>query len=137
VGKLKRLMMVATLASLFVGLLAAPALAKGKSAEAPAQVCKANDNTWDLGDTDHPFFFTIHSDGGCASSVAQGFDPLNGNMTLSKSAFNSQCKFLEGLGVVEYPYAFYGNPDYLAENRADCHHFLYSFHNGLLPPGPG
>ena len=131
---MRRLVLVVTLMSLFVTLLAMPASAKGKE-EAPAQICKENDNTWNI-DDGRPFAFTIHSDGGCASSVAQGFDPP-ANMTLSRSAFNSQCKFLEGLGVVDYPYAFYGNPDYLAKNRADCQYFLYSFHNGLLPPGPG
>jgi hypothetical protein len=55
---------------------------------------------------------------------------------LTGSAFISQCKFLEGMGI-EWPYAFYGNPDYLAKNRADCKYFLSAFHYGELPPGSG
>jgi hypothetical protein len=118
--------------------VAVPAMAEGKD-EAPAQICKENGNTWEIDDgTGHPFAFTIQSDGGCASSVAHGFDGTEENFSaLSTSAFNSQCKFLEDLGVVDYPYAFYGNPDYLAKNRADCRKLLYGFHNGLLVPGPG
>ena len=36
-----------------------------------------------------------------------------------------------------YPYSFYGNPNYTADNRLDCVYFLWSFHTGALPPGPG
>jgi hypothetical protein len=129
---MRRLAIMAGLAVLMVGGVALPASAVGKES-APAQICKANDNTWPPED-DRPFPFTIQSDGGCASSVAQGFPE---SWVLTGSAFISQCKFLEGMGVVEYPYAFYGNPDYVAENRADCKYFLSSFHFGLLPPGPG
>jgi hypothetical protein len=73
--------------------------------------------------------------------VAQGFPE---SYVLTGSAFNAQCKFLEagvefGPGetfTLEYPYAFYGNPAYLARNRADCKYFLSAFHYGILPPGP-
>jgi hypothetical protein len=130
---MKRLGSVVGVAVLVLGGLAVPASAAGKD-EAPAQVCKALDNTWEFPGDDRPFEFTIQSDGGCASSVAQGFPD---SWVLSGSAFISQCKFLEDLGVVSYPYAFYGNPDYVAKNRADCKYFLSSFHFGLLPPGPG
>jgi hypothetical protein len=129
---MKRLGIVLGLAALLFGGLVLPASAAGK-AEAPAQICKALDNTWPPVD-ERPFPFTIQSDGGCASSVAQGFPD---SWVLTGSAFISQCKFLEDMGVVEYPYAFYGNPDYVAKNRADCKYFLSSFHFGLLPPGPG
>jgi hypothetical protein len=40
-------------------------------------------------------------------------------------------------GVVSYPYYFYGNPDYLANNRSDCMRLLRGFHEGTLVPGPG
>ena len=117
---------------------AASATAVGKD-EAPAQVCKNNNNTFM--DDDRPFPFVIQSKGGCASSVAQGFPE---SYVLTGAAFNSQCKFLEA-GVdepgfvfkLEYPYAFYDNPAYVAKNRADCKYFLSAFHFGLLPPGPG
>lgn len=127
-------------AALFVALLALPASAQGKD-EAPAQICKSIDNTFPP-DPNRPFPFTIPSDGGCASSVAQGFPD---SYVLTGAAFNAQCKFLEGGATfpdgsyfeLTYPYYFYGNPDYLAKNRADCHYFLSAFHYGLLPPGPG
>ena len=128
---MKRLVIVLGLAALLFGGLAMPASAKGKE-DAPAQVCKELDNTFPPDET-KPFPLTIQSDGGCASSVAQGFPE---SYVLTGSAFMSQCKFLESLGI-EWPYAFYGNPDYLAKNRADCKYFLTSFHYGLLPPGPG
>jgi hypothetical protein len=37
----------------------------------------------------------------------------------------------EGVGAIEYPYAFYGNPDWLAKNRADCMKILHFFHSEL------
>ena len=40
-------------------------------------------------------------------------------------------------GDVPYPYSFYGNPDYTANDRLDCVYFLWSFHTGQLQPGPG
>jgi hypothetical protein len=128
-------------AALLVSLLALPASAKGKD-DSPAQICKSIDNTFPPTD-DRPFPFEIQSTGGCVSSVAQGFP--DDWSALSRAAFISQCKWLED-GVyfpdgtyfeLTYPYSFYGNPDYTAYNRADCMYFLYSFHNGLLPPGPG
>lgn len=131
-----RFVLLAMVVGLVVAVMAAPSSAHGKDT-APAQICKEIDNTFPPID-DRPFPFTIPSDGGCASSVAQGFDgTLENQGALSKAAFNAQCKFLEGMGFVEYPYAFYGNPDYLAKNRADCQRLLYGFHNGLLEPGPG
>ena len=68
---MKRVSIPLMLIALVVAALAAPASAKGKD-EAPAQVCKAIDNTFPP-DGIRPFPFTIPSDGGCASSVAQGF----------------------------------------------------------------
>ena len=133
---MKRLVIVIGLAALLFGGLAMPASAKGKN-EAPAQVCKSLDNTFPE-DANKPFELTIQSDGGCASSVAQGFPE---SYVLTGSAFMSQCKFLEGLGI-EWPYEFYGDEDfgqpfpYLAKNRADCKHFLSAFHYGQLPVPP-
>lgn len=136
---MRRFIAVALFAALLVGVVALPASA-GRD-EAPAQVCKEIDNTFPP-DPDRPFAFTIPSDGGCASSVAQGFPESH---VLTNAAFNAQCKFLEGGAFfpdgsyfeLNYPYNFYGNPDYLANNRADCIKFLSAFHNGELPPGPG
>ena len=45
--------------------------------------------------------------------------------------------FAEQNGGRPYPYTFYGNPNYLAENRADCVEFLRGFHTGTLQPGGG
>lgn len=112
---------------LLVIAIAVPAMAKGKD-QAPAQICKEIENTFPITD-ERPFPFTIQSDGGCASSVAQGFDGTAGNWFLSTSAFVSQCKFLEDMGVVEYPYAFYGV--YEAKNRADCWKILKGFHDSV------
>jgi hypothetical protein len=61
---------------------------------------------------------------------------------LSTPAYVANCKILEPefAAVNEsgrpYPYAFYGNPDYTANNRADCVSFLRGFHTGTLIPGP-
>ena len=128
------------LAVLMLAALALPAAAANGSS--PAQTCAAVDNTFPATD-DRPFPFEFPSTGACVSSVAQGFPD---SYVLTRAAFNFQCKALEG-GLVDpetgetfqlvYPYAFYGNPDYLAENRADCMYFLSSFHYGILPPGPG
>lgn len=128
----RKLAVVGVLAALVVGGFAGAAEAKGKDT-APGQVCKRIDNTFPP-DPNRPFPLEIQSDGGCASSVAQGFP---GTYVLTGSAFASQCKFLEEVVPVVYPYAFYGNPDYLAKNRADCMYFLSAFHYGELPPGPG
>lgn len=131
----RRLVILGVLVAMLMSV-AVPVMAHGKD-EAPAQICKENDNTWILDAGGHLFPFTIQSDGGCASSVAHGFDGTEEKFgALSNSAFISQCKFLEDMGI-DYPYAFYGNPDYLAENRADCRKLLYGFHNGLLEPGNG
>lgn len=74
--------------------------------------------------------------GGCVSSVASiGVDALMNNAFPSTSAAIENCKGIEA-EVGGYPYAFYGNPDYLAKNRADCVYFLRGFHSGQLPPGP-
>jgi hypothetical protein len=120
-----------TTTMLFSGLAATSAGAQQESA--PAQICKAIDNTFPP-DPNRPFPFEIQSDGGCASSVARGFPET---YVLSGSAFASQCKFLEEAVPIEYPYAFYGNPNYVAENRADCIKLLTGFHYGELVPGPG
>lgn len=131
---MKRLVTVVGLAALLFGGLAMPASAKGKE-QAPAQVCKSLDNTFPPDET-KPFPLTIQSDGGCASSVAQGFP---GSYVLTGSAFISQCKFLEDLGI-QWPYEFYGDVEdfdppfpYVAKNRADCKYFLSAFHYQQLP----
>ena len=62
---------------------------------------------------------------------------------LSGSAHEANCKGLEPIFAEEngtgraYPYAFYGNPDHLAKNRADCVRFPRGFHTGTLQPGGG
>lgn len=73
---------------------------------------------------------------GCITTVLAGgkVEPVP-YTALSTTAINAQCKFLEDTGI-EYPYEFYGNPDYYAKNRSDCVYFLRAFHLGELPPGP-
>jgi hypothetical protein len=56
---------------------------------------------------------------------------------LSDSAVRAQCRYLERLGAVSYPYAFYGDVPgfedrYVAEDRKECIRFLRGFHLGLL-----
>ena len=82
--------------------------------------------------------------GGCVSSVASvGIDALMAGAFPSTALAIANCKELEDTvfsptnGGSPYPYAFYGNPSYVAENRADCVWFLRAFHTGQLPPGPG
>ena len=128
---MRRFVVLSVFTALVFSLMAGPGSAK--NLDSPAQLCKSIDNTFPP-DPDRPFPFVLPSDGACASSVAQGF-PESG--VLTGAAFNAQCKWLESQGFVEYPYAFYGNPDYLAKNRADCKYFLSAFHFGDLPPGPG
>ncbi len=61
---------------------------------------------------------------------------------MSWLAFWQNCAALEPVFAAEnggapYPYSFYGNPNYTAFNRLDCVFFIWSFHTGQLPPGPG
>lgn len=128
---MRRVVTLVLMTSMVLGASALPGSAQGKDG-APAQICKALDNTFPP-DPLKPFELIIQSNGGCASSVAQGFPE---SYVLTKAAFNSQCKFLEEVIPIEYPYNFYGNPDYEAKNRADCMYFLSAFHYGELPPGP-
>jgi hypothetical protein len=107
--------------------------ASAKPGDAPGAFCQSIDNTFPPID-ERPFPFELATTGACASSVAQGF---TGTGPLTTAAFIGQCKFLEDAGVVSYPYAFYGNPDYLANNRSDCKDLLRGFHEGTLIPGPG
>jgi hypothetical protein len=71
----------------------------------------------------------------CVSSLRLG--------RLSWIAYWQNCAALEELFALEnetgepYPYSFYGNPNYTAFNRLDCVFFVWSFHTGQLPPGPG
>jgi hypothetical protein len=122
------------LVSLLIGAFAVSVMpASAQPSDAPGAFCRSIDNTFPAID-ERPFPFVLPSTGACASSVAQGFD---GTGPLTTAAFAGQCKFLEDIGVVSYPYAFYGNPDYLARNRADCMRLLRGFHEGTLIPGPG
>ena len=63
------------------------------------------------------------------------------HQALSTPAYVANCKILEPFFAAEnasgrpYPYSFYGNPDYTANNRAGCVYFLRAFHTGALPPG--
>ena len=72
---------------------------------------------------------------GCITTVLAGgkVEPVPFD-ALSTTAINAQCKYLEATAI-EYPYEFYGNPDYYAKNRSDCVYFLRAFHLGELPPG--
>jgi hypothetical protein len=125
-----RVVLIVALSVVLAALLIGPAAAAPE--QAPGAYCRSIDNTFPA-DPNRPFPFELPSTGACASSVAQGF---TGTGPLTTAAFAGQCKFLESIGVVEYPYAFYGNPDYLAKNRADCMRLLRGFHEGTLTPGP-
>jgi hypothetical protein len=127
----RRHMVLVPLLLVAFAVTAMPATAK--PGQAPGAFCRSIDNTFPPID-ERPFPFVMPSTGACASSVAQGFD---GTGPLTTAAFAGQCKFLEDSGFVSYPYAFYGNPDYLANNRADCMRLLRGFHEGTLVPGPG
>ena len=84
--------------------------------------------------------FGLSSFQACVSTVAAGM--RNGVVPaskISKPAYLAQCDFLEGAGVVSYPYSFYGV--YPADNRADCARILKGVHSGRLalpvPPPVG
>ena len=80
--------------------------------------------------------------GGCVSSVASvGVEALMNGAFPSNAAAVANCKSLEATAFMAtsttgkpYPYAFYGNPDWTAHNRADCVDFLRAFHTGVLSP---
>ena len=101
----------------------------------PFQSCLAHNNTV----LQHAPFGTeeleLPSLAACVSSLQTG--------RLSWLAFYQNCQQLEGVFASEnqsgrpYPYSFYGNPNCTANNRLDCVYFLWSFHTGALPPGPG
>jgi hypothetical protein len=143
--RMRQLAAAGAVAALLTGALAGSAGAAGGDkgprggedragrTQSPAQICKAINNTFPP-DPGRPFPFVFQSTGACVSSVAQGFPD---SYVLSGSAFASQCKFLEAVVPIVYPYAFYGNPNYVAKNRGDCIKFLTAFHYGQLPPGPG
>jgi hypothetical protein len=127
----RNVVLVSMLVAAFI-MSALPASA-APSVQAPGAFCRSIDNTFPPID-DRPFPFELATTGACASSVAQGFD---GTGSLTTAAFVGQCKFLEDMGVISYPYNFYENPDYLAKNRSDCMRLLRGFHEGTLVPGPG
>ena len=102
----------------------------------PALSCRQNANTV-LAEAGPGQFepFELPSFRSCVVSLAQG--------RLSYVAFLDNCRQLEAEFAATnesgrpYPYSFYGNPNYTAFNRSDCIFFLWSFHTGALPPGPG
>lgn len=97
--------------------------------------CVANNNAVLLHTPFGDEEFELPSLAACVSSLALG--------RVSWLAFYQNCQQLEGMFAQEnpsgrpYPYSFYGNPNYTANNRLDCVYFLWSFHTGALPPGPG
>ena len=101
----------------------------------PLQSCLANDNVViahsPFGDEE----FELPSLAACVTSLQTG--------RVSWLSFYQNCQELEGMFAEDnasgrpYPYSFYGNPNYTANNRLDCVYFLWSFHTGALPPGPG
>ncbi len=75
---------------------------------------------------------------GCVTTLRNGGGSLPVPYTaLSIPAINGQCRYLEEEEGLTYPYDFYGNPEYHAENRLDCVYYLRAFHLGVLPPGGG
>jgi len=101
----------------------------------PYQSCVANNNAVLAHTPEESFEFELPSLAACVSSLQAG--------RVSWLAFYQNCQELEGFFALEnasgrpYPYSFYGNPNYTANNRLDCIYFLWSFHTGALPPGPG
>lgn len=97
--------------------------------------CTANNNAVLLHSPFGDEEFELPSLAACMSSLTLG--------RVSWLAFYQNCQDLEGLFAMEsatgqpYPYSFYGNPDYTAHNSLDCVYFLWAFHTGALPPGPG
>jgi hypothetical protein len=85
--------------------------------------------------------FGISSFQGASSTVAgsRDADGVVEASAISKPAYLAQCDFLESVGTVTYPYAFYGT--YPADNRADCARILQGVHSGTLalptPPPVG
>ena len=80
--------------------------------------------------------FGLSSFQACVSTVAGSMkDGVVSASAISKPAYLAQCDFLEGVGAISYPYAFYGV--YPAQKRADCARILQGVHSGTLPlPGP-
>ena len=147
----KVLKVLATAPLLLLGVLATPAAADNHMTmsyrttvpgDNPAAACRASQNVIvAVGTVGGREVFTMPlsgpgqmTTGGCVSTLTR--------QVLSGSAYVANCKVLE-VGFAEenggraYPYAFYGNPNYLAENRADCVEFLRGFHTGTLQPGGG
>jgi len=99
------------------------------------QSCLANNNAVLLHTPFGDEEFELPSLAACVSSLQLG--------RVSWLAFYQNCQDLEGRFAMDnesgrpYPYSFYGNPNYTANNRLDCVYFLWSFHTGALPPGPG
>ena len=113
------------MAAVAAGALASLALAGAAPASNPSTTCfESGDAVGPPGEA-----LELGSHGACVSTTATG--------DLSGSAYAANCKLLEEVAFGSYPYSFYGNPDYTAQNRADCIYFLRAFHTGQLPPGPG
>jgi hypothetical protein len=99
------------------------------------QSCVANNNAVLLHSPFGTEEFELPSLAACVSSLQAG--------RVSWLAFYQNCQQLEPMFAADnasgraYPYSFYGNPNYTANNRLDCVYFLWSFHTGALPPGPG
>lgn len=94
----------------------------------PVLSCRANNNTVLSESPEGPFPFELPSVAACVTSLVGG--------RVSWVAFYQNCQQLEQF-IGPYPYSFYGNPDYMAAHRLDCVYFVWAFHTGLLPPGPG
>lgn len=76
--------------------------------------------------------FGLSSFQACVSTVTSGLrDGVVGASAITTPAYLAQCDFLEAVGVISYPYAFYGV--YPADNRADCVRILKGVHSGTLP----
>jgi hypothetical protein len=97
--------------------------------------CRLSDNVLVVQAGPETFELDVYTLAACVSTLARG--------TLSFIAYRENCKVLEpdfalaNASGRPYPYSFYGNPDYTADNRFECVHFLRGFHTGELVPGPG
>ncbi|CAA9215797.1 MAG: hypothetical protein AVDCRST_MAG10-390 [uncultured Acidimicrobiales bacterium] len=111
-----------------------PAVFPVDDGDNPVQSCLENNNTVLEANPFGPPEPVELSFEACVSSLFLG--------RLSWLAYYQNCAELEGFFAMEnasgqpYPYSFYGNPGYTANNRFDCIYFVWSFHTGQLPPGP-
>ena len=125
---MRRIIQVLLAATLLAALPAAAASAKPDGDKmSPREWCQF------LEENDQEAYqFLATQPGGCESSIASvGAEALMTGAFPSNAAAVGNCKLIEA-EVGGYPYAFYGNPEWTAYNRADCVQLLRFFHGGFV-----